>query len=254
MSDRHHHGGVNDLTIGRTMRVLRRRLGMRQIEVAVRAEVSQQLISRVECGRIGGVSVATLRRVFAAVDADAVTMIRWRAGQLDRLLDEDHAEAVARVGELLRRAGWLVILEASFSEYGERGSVDILAWHAASRTILVIEVKTSITSTEELLRRHDMKTRLAPKLARERFGDAPAQIARLLVVTGSAANRTRVRRLDALLVPAYPVRGRAVGAWLRRPIGDLRGLVFTAPAAVPAERVRGHVARRVRATTPPPAA
>ena len=230
--------GVNDLTIGRTLRVLRRRLGLRQLAVARRVDVSQQLISSIERGRIGTLSVATLRRVFAAVDADAVMLVRWRAGELDRLLDEDHAAAVTQVAAILRRLGWVVVAEASFSEYGERGSVDLLAWHAASRTVLVVEVKTSITSAEELLRRHDTKTRLAPKLARARFGAAPVQVGQLLVVTGRSANLTRVRRLDALLASAYPVRGRSVGAWLRRPVGDLRGLVFTAPPATPAARTR----------------
>ena len=73
-------------------------------------------------------------------------------------------------------------------------------------------MKTSITSAEELLRRHDIKTRLAPKLARDCFGADPVQVGRLLVVTGTSTNRGRVGRLDGLLVPAYPVRGRAVGA------------------------------------------
>ncbi len=218
---------MNDLTIGRTMRVLRRRLGLRQIDIATRARVSQQLVSKIERGRFGSLSVATLRRVFATVDADAMTLIRWRAGELDRLLDEDHAAVVSRVAALLRDLGWQVIPEASFSEFGERGSVDVLAWHAPTRTVLVVEVKTAITSAEELLRRHDVKARLASKLGRDHFGVTPVQVARLLVVADSTANRARVRRLDPLLGAAYPVRGRAVGTWLRRPSGDLRGLAFT---------------------------
>ena len=66
--------------------------------------------------------------------------------------------------------------------YGERGSIDLLAWHEASRTLLVIEFKTELTSIEETLRRHDSKVRLAPGIARERFGWDPAVDARLLVL------------------------------------------------------------------------
>ncbi|HEY4190087.1 MAG TPA: hypothetical protein VGM28_06685, partial [Candidatus Limnocylindrales bacterium] len=60
--------------------------------------------------------------------------------------------------------------------YGERGSIDILAWHAATRTLLIVEVKTEIASAEEMLRRHDAKVRLGPAIGRERFGIAPGAV------------------------------------------------------------------------------
>jgi hypothetical protein len=57
----------------------------------------------------------------------------------------------------------------SYSVYGERGSIDLLAWHPAIRTLLVIEVKTEVSSVEAMLRKHDEKVRLAPRVAAERF-------------------------------------------------------------------------------------
>jgi transcriptional regulator with XRE-family HTH domain len=234
---------MNDIAIGRAFRSLRQRLGYRQSDVGMAAGVSQQLISKVERGRIGRLSHATLARIFAAVDADVVTIIRWRGGELDRLLDEGHAALVGRICDLLRARGWEVFPEVSFSEYGERGSIDVLAWHAASRTLLVIEVKTEITSAEETLRRHDVKVRLAPRIAQERFGVRAALVARLLVVGDSSTNRRRVTRLGAVLAATYPARGQAVRTWLRRPDGRLDGLLFATPAAGgPA----GHPVRRVR--------
>jgi transcriptional regulator with XRE-family HTH domain len=118
---------VNDQAIGRALRALRHRRGWRQLDLAARVAVSQQLISKVERGRIGSVSHATLRRTFATVDADAVTVIRWRGGELDRLLDEGHAGVVGSIAELLRMRGWDVFPEVTFSEFGERGSIDLLA-------------------------------------------------------------------------------------------------------------------------------
>jgi hypothetical protein len=41
-------------------------------------------------------------------------------------------------------------LEASYSIYGERGSIDILAGHATTRSMLVVEVKSELMSIEEL--------------------------------------------------------------------------------------------------------
>jgi transcriptional regulator with XRE-family HTH domain len=236
---------MNDIVIGHALRSLRLRGRIRQQDLADRIGVSQQLISKVEAGRLETVSTRTLRRIFAAVDADVVTLVTWRAGELDRLLDEGHAAIVGRICTLLRRRGWEVLSEVTFAVYGERGSIDVLAWHAASRTLLVIEVKTEITSAEETLRRHDVKVRLAPKIGLERFGTAPARVGRLLVVADTMTNRRRVERLASVLEAAYPGRGRQVRAWLAAPIGDLRALMFTARGE-PGDRA-GRRPRRVRA-------
>jgi transcriptional regulator with XRE-family HTH domain len=220
---------VNDIAIGRALRALRLRHGLRQVDVARRARVSQQLISRVERGRGGLVTVSTLRRIFGAVDADAVTYVRWRGGELDGLLDEGHAAIVGSLSTLLQRRGWQVLPEATYSEYGERGSIDVLAWHPSTRTLLVIEVKTEIASAEELLRRHDAKVRLAPKIGLERFGVPPAAVARLLVLGDTRTNRRRVARLAPVFGAAYPASPAAVRRWLRRPDGPLAGCVFVRP-------------------------
>ncbi|HEY6570986.1 MAG TPA: helix-turn-helix domain-containing protein [Candidatus Limnocylindrales bacterium] len=217
---------MNDLAMGRALRVLRQRLGWRQVDVAIDAGVSQQLISKIERGRSSRVSSATLRRVFAAVDADVVTYVRWRGGELDRLLDEGHASIVGSIATLLRRRGWQVLTEVTFSDYGERGSVDVLAWHPATRTLLVVEVKTEITSAEELLRRHDAKVRLGPKIAMDRFGQLPARTARLLVVGDTQANRRRVARLSSVFGSAYPAAPGDVRRWLRDPVTPLGGVLF----------------------------
>ena len=50
---------------------------------------------------------------------------------------------------------------------GERGVIDILAWHAATRTLLVIELKTEIVDINELMGTVDRKRRLAATVARE---------------------------------------------------------------------------------------
>ena len=49
---------------------------------------------------------------------------------MDRLVDDRHAVLVAAAGSLLTRAGWEVLPEVTYSRYGERGSIDLVAWHA----------------------------------------------------------------------------------------------------------------------------
>ena len=192
-------------------------------------------------------TVDDVGRMFDALDVRAVLSVQWRGGELDRLLDEGHAAVGGACAELLRPLGWEVLSEVTFSEYGERGSIDLLAWHAATRTLLVIEIKTAITSAEETLRRHDVKVRLAPRICRERFGAAPQAVGRLLVLADTSANRVRVARLGPLIDGAYPIRGRTLRNWLARPAGSVGGLLYLNTAPSGATRLRPKRVRSARA-------
>ena len=124
-------------------------------------------------------------------------------------------ESVARA--LLSIPGWVLAPEVSFSVYGERGVIDILAWHAATRTLLVIELKTEIVDVNEVMGTLDRKRRLAPMIARER-GWIPAHVAVWLVVAGSSTNRRRVRSHGTTLRAAFPTRRQTIGS-LAAPAG-----------------------------------
>ncbi len=50
-----------------------------------------------------------------------------------------------------RLAEWLAQPEVSFAIYGERGVIDILAFHPRSRALLVIELKTGIVDVQALI-------------------------------------------------------------------------------------------------------
>jgi transcriptional regulator with XRE-family HTH domain len=218
-------GAVDEQRIGRTLRVLRHRFGWRQVDVSRAAKLSQDDISRGERGRMR--DVAKLRRHAAALDADFTISIRWRGGDLDRLVDEGHAQVVGWVVALLSGFGWEVRTEISYSFYGERGSIDVLAWHAQTRTLLVVEVKTELTSLEETLRKHDEKQRLAAQIAKERLGwERPAGVCRMLVLPETSTARRRVARHAAVLDRAYRLRGAAARSWLRSPDGAPSLLVF----------------------------
>lgn len=133
-----------------------------------------------------------VRRVAAiarALDADLVISLRWRDGELDRLLDEGHAAVLGRVAAHLQASGWITESEVTYSVYDERGSIDLLAWHAPTRTLLVIEIKTELTSVEATLRKHDEKARLGARIATERFGWRAASTARLLVLPNLSSAR-----------------------------------------------------------------
>lgn len=234
---------MDDVRIGARIRIVRHRLGWRQSDVAEKAGVSQDTVSRIERGRLDALQLRTIRSVLRVLEMEFAPSVWWRGGDLDRLADEGHAAIVGRISSLLAEAGWVVRPEVSYSSYGERGSIDVLAWHPGARVLLVVEVKTSLNSVEETLRRHDVKVRLAGPIARERFGWEPTRVARLLVLPDLSTPRRRVARVDDVLSHVYPLRGREATAWLRRPDGATGMLQFVSPA--PGRRhVRGPIAAK----------
>lgn len=217
---------VDDVQVGRRFRALRHRLGWRQVDLAQRAGVSHTVVSLVERGRLEEVTLRKLRRIARELEAELVNVLRWRGGDLDRLVDEGHARIVGLVTELLRAEGWQIRLEVSYSVYGERGSIDILAWHPTARVLLVVEVKTDLVVVEATLRKHDEKARLAPRIAGDQFGWRPTAVARLIVLPSLSTQRRRVERHASVMNAAYPLRGVAVRQWLAQPTGAAAGLLF----------------------------
>jgi hypothetical protein len=216
---------------------------LRQVDVGNEAGLSQDLVSLVERGRLEEVSLPALRAVATALGGQLRIELSFRGAELDRLMDEGHAALVGAVASRLEALGWEVRPEVSFAVYRERGSIDLVAWHAASRTLLVVEVKTELVSVEETLRRHDAKVRLAANVVRERFGWSPVRVARLLVLPDASTPRRAVRRHDAVLSRAYPLRGTELSRWLASPAGSAGGLVFL-PDTSGARGTRGPVSRR----------
>jgi transcriptional regulator with XRE-family HTH domain len=238
--------------VGRRVRALRHYRGWRQADLAARSGESRDVVSRIERGQIADMPVRRVAAIARALDADLVVSLRWRGGELDRLLDEGHAAILGRVAELLQACGWITESEVTYSVYGERGSIDLLAWHPATRTLLVVEIKTELTSVEATLRKHDEKVRLAARIADERFGWRATSTARLLVLPNLSTARRRERH-GAVLGTAYPVRGEVLRAWLRQPtprdlsVRPVSGLLFVSPAHPVRGRSRSITRKRVRA-------
>jgi transcriptional regulator with XRE-family HTH domain len=214
---------MDAIRFGRQFRALRVRMNLRQVDVGRIAHVSRAVVSRVDRGLVGNIQIAQLERVAATVGATIDVRLRWNGEQLDRLLDEAHARIVEGVVVLLRASGWEVAVEVSFAIYGERGSIDVLAYHRATGIVLVVEVKSVVPDSQATLHGLDRKARLAAQIAADR-GWICRGVARLLVVGDSATSRRRVARLAATYAVALPVRGRDVRRWLRAPRGPIRGL------------------------------
>jgi hypothetical protein len=141
------------------------------------------------------------------------------------LLDEAHAGLVEAFVQRLRADGWLAEVEVSFSIGGERGSIDVLGYHTATGMVLVTEVKSVAPDSQATLAGVDRKARLAPEIARSR-GWTCRSVARLLVIGESSTSRRRIEALSATYRTAFPLKGREVTRWLRRPSGPIARLLF----------------------------
>lgn len=164
--------------------------------------------------------------MFAALDARLDLVPRWHGAELDRLLDARHAgltEVIVR--RISAIAPWIVVPEVTFSIYGERGSIDILAWHPQRRALLVVEVKSVIGDVGALVRQVDRYRRLVRPIAAER-GWTPAVTAVWVVVADGRTARRRLAEHRATLRRAFPADGHRIDRWIRNPTGDVGALSF----------------------------
>ena len=235
---------MTDLQFGALVRAIRIRLRWRQSDLAERAGVSQTIVSRIERGDLGTVPLATVRRVAVALEIQVDLVGRWRGADAHRLLSARHSALGESVIRGLTRPGWIFAPEVSFSIFGDRGVVDILAWHRDAGILLVIELKTQIVDINELVGTFDRKVRNAAQIARDHGWavDERTMVSAWVIVADSRTNRRRVHDHAAMLRAAYPLDGRHVRTWLKKPRGSIRCLSFWAPP----QRAGGAAVKRVR--------
>lgn len=223
--------GMDLIRFGRGIRALRIRRSWRQQDLADAAGVSRSLVARAEIGGGGTIPAEKLDRVARALGARTDLRLLWNGEALDRLLDSAHAGLVERVATHLRAAGWDVAIEATFSIYGERGSIDVLGWHASTRVILVVEVKSVVPDIQAMLGSLDRKVRLAPRVAEAR-GWAPGSVGKLLVIGEDRTARRRLQEHGLTVASGLPDRAIAVRHWIAHPRADqpIRGVWFLSGA------------------------
>jgi transcriptional regulator with XRE-family HTH domain len=239
ISARSHAAGVDGVRLGQAIRALRRHRGWTQVDLARRARVSQASISRAETGQASRLTMRTVERVAEALGARLSVRVYWHGEELDRLLDAAHAGIVDQVVAILVANGWEVVPEATFNHFGERGSIDVLAWHPGHRALLIIEVKSVVPDVQALLGGVDRKARIAPALAEAR-GWRVRTISSVIVLPDDRTARRRVESFAATFDRAYPARTRDVRRWMANPAEAIAGIMFLAAIqrTDPRQRVR----------------
>ena len=165
-----------------------------------------------------------MRRIGSALDIRLGWDAGFRGAELRRLRDADHARLAEWLTGRFERSGWTVVPEASFNHYGDRGRIDLLAFHPVTGTLVVVEVKTVIADIQELLGTLNAKERVAPVLARS-LGWRAARVVPFLIVAESTTNRRHLVA-HARLFGRFALRGKGAVAWIRRPDGTPSGLLL----------------------------
>jgi transcriptional regulator with XRE-family HTH domain len=238
--------GVDAARLGSALRTIRLRLGLRQVDVARRAGLSQTIVSRVERGMAASVRVSTMLTVAEALEASVDLGLRWRGGELSRVLNAGHAAMHEAAAQLFRgHPAWVLAPEVTFSIYGERGAIDLLAFHPESRTLLVVELKTQLVDVQGLIGAVDRYRRLAPRVAASREWQ-PVATGALVLMRDTSTNRRAVAAHATVLRASFPYDGRAMSRWLKHPSGPFSGLAFLSDSHLRTVSAKHAGVRRVR--------
>lgn len=237
---------MDDLAFGRLVRAVRIRRGWRQLDLEAAGGIDQTSQSRLEGGRLAGFTLRALRTAVAPLGLEVRLQAIGLPHSLREPRDAVHARLVELVASLLRRVGWLVLPEYTFNHFGERGSVDLVAWHPGRRALLIVEVKSRIVDIQELLSAFNRKLRIVPMTIRTTHGWNPIALGHVLVVAEGTSQRRMIRAYAATFASVLPASGRAVRAWLNDPVGHLAGVWFLAPMPAGHGKRPSPGARRVR--------
>lgn len=228
------------------MRALRARRRWRQADLGARAHLSRDVVSRIETHHLEGVTVGSLQRLARALDATLVIDLRWRGADLDRLVDRVHASLQEAAARRLGATGWMTRAEVSFNNFGDRGSCDLVAFHATTRAFLIVEVKSRLGNIQETLHRLDVKVRVGRDIAAQLGWPAPLSVVGALVLPNDRTARRQVGA-HAALFSRFGLRGRRAFGWLRAPTSTASGVLWFEKSADSSGR-RTMSAQRVRPT------
>lgn len=215
---------MRDEQMGRFVRRLRHRRGWRQVDLSERTRRPRSALVNLEAGRIGRLTLDTIRGFAEALGARLTIDLTSGASDPRLLIDAGHAFLQEHWKRRLERWGWLVRAEVSFNRYGDRGRIDLMAFHPATGILLIVEIKTVLWDIQALLGSMDVRVRVAPTVARQ-LGWQPRIVVPVIVFGASTTVRRRLREHAALFAP-FELRGRDAVGWFRKPTKPPTGAII----------------------------
>lgn len=230
------------LTVAREILRTRMALGWSQAELATKAAVSQSTISRVEHALAPEITVGRIRGIFEAMGGCIEFELRPPLLVTDgRQRDAAHARCLAHVRGRLERSGWVVQREVEVVDGRTRGWIDLVAFHAITRSLLIQEIKTEIADFGAAERQLGFHERVGMNAA-ARFGWRARSTIGCLLVLATEANDLRLRENRDSLAGSFPLRASDLRQIIEhpdrpRPLGR-RGFALVDPLSRRVEWVR----------------
>ncbi len=150
-------------------------------------------------------------------------------GSDNRQTDLVDAAGIATLSRTCRRAGLAWATEVEVVDGGVRGWIDLLAFDARTRRLVVVEFKTELRDLGGLQRQADLYARACIAAARSRRWN-PSEVFVVVVVLATAENDAVAHAHRQLLDAALSLRGReALAAMLAYGPALGRGMLMLDP-------------------------
>ena len=192
--------------IGVALRCARMLAGLRQVDVAERAGISQPFYSRLERGLATSVSLETLAACAEATGHQLAAFVELAPGSTPPR-DVEHLRRQQLVVDTATAGGWRAVPEAALPDDGPRPrSIDVLLQRPRRRETAVVEIVDYLADVGDAFR--NLEAKVLATANRESSG----MVAGLLLARRTRRNRQVVSGLRSLFAARYP--GPSAG-WLR---------------------------------------
>jgi transcriptional regulator with XRE-family HTH domain len=193
--------------VGTSLRDARLAQGLRQLDVAREAGITQPYYSRIERGLETGVALDTLASCASALHVQLAAFIEALPGaSLPR--DIEHLRRQSMLVELAAGGGWQAVPEFALSDDGPHPrSIDVFLARPPRREAAVVEIWDLLLDGGAAIRGLEAKV----ATTRARLGDGWL-VQGLFLLRRTSRNRDLVRELAPLLAARYP---SASASWLR---------------------------------------
>jgi transcriptional regulator with XRE-family HTH domain len=199
--------------LGTGLRESRLRAGLRQVDVAERARLSQPFISHLELGRGTDTSIETWA-IVAAVLGEQLAAFLERVAGADLPRDLAHLRRQGLVIELASRGGWTAQPELAIDEGAIRSrAIDVVLTRPLRREAVAVEVWDLLTDAGAAMRSLADKTHgLDRQLARVNGPDPRWIVRGLWIVRGTNRNHGLVAEFRSVFAARFPASS---AEWLR---------------------------------------
>lgn len=198
-------------TLGRETRSTRRRMRMRQADLAAQVGLKQSRISAIERGTGTGAPLVVWARIGAALGRPIAVAFSRHLEPIEPA-DAGHLDAQELVLRLARGTGRSATFELPTRPESPSSSVDVCIRDDPNRTLILNEIWNRFDDIGKATRTSDKKVAEAAALAAVIGGDRPYRVALCWLFVDNAANRTVIARYPEVIASRFPASSQR---WVR---------------------------------------